>query len=607
MDRKSILVLVVSFVLLLTWYPLMYRVGVIKPAPPATNQLASATNRVTDSTNRLATSAPAPATPPPIAPQPPAGLPSIPLPTGDERMEVLENEDARFVFTSHGGGLKRIELKKYPEKVGRRPRDRTTNQDVAMLNDGAPVPALSLLGAGLQDNGDFRLSRLATGGIRAEKTLSNGLQLVKEFQLATNRLLSASVRIENATAQPIRLPAHEWVVGTATPMTPTDQTLLTGLQWFNGSKAERIGEAWFANRTLGCIPGTPRTEYVGGNHDVVWAGVHNQFFTMVAIPSTNAPQLVARSMPLPDLWGDDPAVKKGTPPVGYLAAFRYSEGYVAAQGSLEHRMQFYAGPKEYHALARLGTALGNNLDLVMEFDGFFGWFAKALLLSMNGLNRMGLSYGLAIIAITVIIKLLFWPLTNASTKSMKRMQSFQPQMKAIQDKYKDDPRKMNQKLMEFMKEHKISPLGGCLPLLLQIPVFFGFYKMLQSAIELRGATFLWASDLSQPDTVWTIPGLAFPVNPLPLIMGVTMIWQARLTPVSPGMDPVQQKIMRYMPLMFMVFLYNFSAGLTLYWTVQNLLSIAQMKLTKTDPVPAAPAAVATPARRSPTSPSKSKK
>jgi YidC/Oxa1 family membrane protein insertase len=118
-------------------------------------------------------------------------------------------------------------------------------------------------------------------------------------------------------------------------------------------------------------------------------------------------------------------------------------------------------------------------------------------------------------------------------------------------------------------------------LLLQIPVFFGFYTMLQSAIELRGAKFLWACDLSQSDTIFYLAG--FPVNPLPLLMGATMIWQARLTPPSPGMDPTQQAIMRYMPLMMVVFLYNFSAGLTLYWTVQNLLSIAQMKLTRTEP------------------------
>ena len=131
-------------------------------------------------------------------------------------------------------------------------------------------------------------------------------------------------------------------------------------------------------------------------------------------------------------------------------------------------------------------------------------------------------------------------------------------------------------------------------MLLQIPVFIGFYQMIQSAIELRGEQFLWACDLSKPDTIFVMPGLGFPVNPLPLLMGATMLWQARLTPASPGMDPMQQKIMKYMPLMFLFILYNFSAGLTLYWTVQNLLTIAQMKLTKTKDGPGAAPAKALP-------------
>jgi YidC/Oxa1 family membrane protein insertase len=208
-----------------------------------------------------------------------------------------------------------------------------------------------------------------------------------------------------------------------------------------------------------------------------------------------------------------------------------------------------------------------------------------------------LSYGFCIIAITVIIKGVFWPLTNASTKSMKRMAALQPQMKAIQQKYKDDPKKMNQKTMEFMKENKVNPAAGCLPILIQLPFFFGFFTMLRSAIELRGASFLWACDLSQPDTVGIIPGLNFPLNILPLIMGATQLWQMRLTPPSPGMDPLQQKMMQYMPLMFLFILYNFSSGLTLYWTVQNLLTIAQMKLTKASSAKSAPPAAPAPAAR----------
>jgi YidC/Oxa1 family membrane protein insertase len=127
-------------------------------------------------------------------------------------------------------------------------------------------------------------------------------------------------------------------------------------------------------------------------------------------------------------------------------------------------------------------------------------------------------------------------------------------------------------------------MSGCLPTLIQMPVFFGFFFMIRTAIELRGAPFLWVRDLSEPDTLFYVVG--FPVNLLPLVMGATMLWQAHLTPPSAGMDPAQAKIMRYMPLIFMVFLYNYSAGLTLYWTVQNLLSILQAKLIRTMPEPA---------------------
>ena len=276
-----------------------------------------------------------------------------------------------------------------------------------------------------------------------------------------------------------------------------------------------------------------------------------------------------------------PAGDRALPnPFGFQSAFIYPGQTIFPGGTNAVHREFtlYVGPKEYQLLARLGKQMGTELDLIMDYGGFFGFFAKALLLSMNGLHSFGLSYAWCIIAITIIIKALFWPLTAISTRSMKRMSELQPQMKAIQEKYKDDPQKMNQKTMEFMRENNMNPMAGCLPMLVQFPVFIGFYTMLQSCMELRGESFLWAHDLSQEDTVAYL--LGFPVNPFPIIMAVTMFYQARLTPPSPGMDPMQQRIMKYMPMMFVVLLYRFSAALTLYWTVQNLLTILQTKLTK---------------------------
>jgi len=201
----------------------------------------------------------------------------------------------------------------------------------------------------------------------------------------------------------------------------------------------------------------------------------------------------------------------------------------------------------------------------------------------------------------------FWPLTAKSTRSMKRMQALAPELKALQEKYKDDVQKLTQKQWEMYRKHKVSPMSGCLPMLIQMPVFIGFFTMIRSAIELRGAHFLWVTDLAKPDTLFMIPGLTFipfistpeglPFNLLPLLMGGAMVWQSHLTPPSPGMDQSQAKIMRYMPLLFLAFLYNYSSGLTLYWTVNNLLTIAQTKLTKTLQDPVAPALASPPKKK----------
>jgi YidC/Oxa1 family membrane protein insertase len=570
MDRKSLIILLISFAVLLAWYPLSQKIYPPKPAPARTNSLARATNQ--SSPNRGDTQIVNAGT----------NLVNGPaltnLPPREERTLTLESADARYVFTSVGGGIKLIELKHFPAAVDCSAKKSPTNAMVT-LNTQAPVPAFAIA-----EQGDtttiaaFTLTR--TGDVvRAEAPLANGLQLIKEYRLSTNYLLKATVRYENRSTQSVSLPDRELVIGTATPMGRRNESAHLGLEWFNGNDNTKITEPWFANKALGCLPGTPRTEYRAGLSNVFWAAVHNQFFTIIAVPEAPATEVIGRRILLPppsrQELASDPAAF--ATPFGFQTALAIPHATLAPASWVEYRFDVFAGPKEFKILQQLPR----DMDRVMGFSGFFGFFAKALLLSMNGLHAMGIAYGLAIIVITVIIKLVFWPLTNASTKSMKRMAALQPQMKAIQEKYKDDPRKMNEMTLKFMKEHKVSPLGGCLPVVLQIPVFFGFYRMLQSAIELRGAHFLWACDLSQPDTLFYVAG--FPINPLPLIMGATMLWQARLTPPSPGVDPAQQQIMRYMPLMMMVFLYNFQAGLTLYWTVQNLLSIAQMKITRMAP------------------------
>jgi len=592
MDRKSIIIIVVCFALLLVWQRVVNVLYPPKPLPPgATNAVAAVQSSGATNLAQTATSTPPAATTTAPVPQPQF------QPAGPEETLVLANDDARYTFSSHGGGLKLIELLKYPETVSRSRKKQPLMNNVVELNAHVSVPVLAVLGdEAVQGDSVFTLTKTATG-VRAEKTLTNGLRIVKEFQPSTNYLVLATVKLENTSTAALPLPTQEWVIGTATPMGPDDDGQAVGLMWYNGSSKQEITGSWFDNLTLGCFPGVPRTEYREGISNVVWAAVQNQFFALVAMPQQPGQQVVSRPVPLPRAPDDEipPRPKKLPPPKGFQTAFVQPPATLAPGQVIERQIHFFAGPKEYRTLARIANRFKNDVDLVMGFGGFFGFFSKALLVGMNWLHdALRLSYGLAIIAITVVIKVLFWPLTQASTRSMKRMAALQPQMKALQEKYKDEPAKMNKKLMEFMKENKVSPLGGCLPMLLQMPVFIGFFYMIRTAIELRGAGFLWVTDLSKPDTLFTIPGLEFPFNLLPLLMGVTMLWQAHLTPPSPGMDPMQQKIMRYMPLIFLFMLYNFSAGLTLYWTVQNLLTIAQTKLTKTaSPVPA-PASVLTP-------------
>lgn len=507
-----------------------------------------------------------------------------------EQLLVITNENARYTFTSHGGGLKQIELIQFPETITRKRKDQASVTNFATLNANAHVPLLAVFGGEtLTGDGIFTLTE--SGGIvRAEKTLTNGLRVVKQFQTSTNYLIHAKVRFENTTTGRLNLPAQEWVVGTATPMGGNEDGSAVGLMWFDGSKTHEALTSYFDNKSLGCFPGTPKTKYRDGASNVVWTATHNQFFASIVMLDTPASLVVSRAIEMPrpkegKFSAADKPLRKGFETSVHYPAIAIEPGKAS-----ERNLNLFIGPKEYKKLASIAGRFNNSTDQAMGF-GFFGFFSKALLLVMNWLhNALSVSYGWAIIVITVVLKIIFWPLTAASTRASQKMAALAPQINALKEKYKDDPAKFSQKQMEFYRENKINPVAGCLPMLVQLPVFFGLFAMLRTAIELRGASFLWAADLSASDTIFYISG--FPINPLPLFYISTAIWQTHITPMSPGMDPSQQKMMRWMPLMFLVVLYNFSSGLALYMTVNNLLTILQTKMTKKPDAPATPDAPA---------------
>jgi len=224
----------------------------------------------------------------------------------------------------------------------------------------------------------------------------------------------------------------------------------------------------------------------------------------------------------------------------------------------------YAGPKEYDKL----SALKAGLEQLIDYGYYLGWLVKAMVLFMGVIYEYTHNYGVAIIALTVLVKLIFYPLTYQSFKSMKGMQALQPKMTEIREKYRKDPKLMNQKLMELYKKEGINPMGGCLPMLLQIPVFFALYQALLVSIELRGASFLWIPDLSAPEP--------YKIKVLVLLMGVSMFVQQSMTPTTG--DPKQAQMFKFMPIIFTAMFWNFPAGLVLYWLVNNVLSIGQQYL-----------------------------
>jgi YidC/Oxa1 family membrane protein insertase len=250
----------------------------------------------------------------------------------------------------------------------------------------------------------------------------------------------------------------------------------------------------------------------------------------------------------------------------------YSAGVILPVGTVEpgatavQSVTLYVGPQEQESLAKLAT----GLDLTVDY-GWLTVIAAPLFWVLKQIHAWAHNWGVAIILLTVLIKLFFYPLSAASYRSMAKMRVVAPKLQKLKEQYGDDRQRMNQAMMELYKTEKINPLGGCLPILVQIPVFISLYWVLLASVELRHAPFmLWINDLSAPD----------PIFILPVLMGATMIIQTRLNPEPP--DPIQAKIMKIMPIAFSVFFFFFPAGLVLYWLVNNILSIAQQwQITRT--------------------------
>jgi len=297
--------------------------------------------------------------------------------------------------------------------------------------------------------------------------------------------------------------------------------------------------------------------------NVRWIGIENNYFVFAMMPEAEpGPARIHPfhvEKPVEAAAGKENEEQKATRPETSLAVS-------TTVSAASPRFDLYVGPKEEAAL----RAGGLNPTKIIDF-GFFGFIGRPLLWMLNTIFGAVGNYGFAIIILTIIIKILFLPLTHKQLSSMKKMQAVQPQMKAIQAKYKKlkgdmkARQKMNEEVMALYKKEGVNPLGGCFPLLLQLPVLYAFYSFLPVAIELRQAPFIfWVQDLSLKDPLYVTP----------IVMGATMFLQQKLTPMA-SVDPTQRRMFLFMPLIFTVFFINLPSGLVLYWLVNNVLSIFQ--------------------------------
>jgi YidC/Oxa1 family membrane protein insertase len=558
MERRALIALALSFVVFLAFIYL----GQIMPkpqAPPAPGPATEAKPAAPKPPEARPTAAPTPAAPPVAA-----------APARPAREVVVETPLFKAVFTEAGARLKSFQLKKYrenlpfqpissfklgpvafeleryqsPEKAGVKPKELVINGKSPELplglqweGKGLEVPA-TLLCTASQTQLDLKPGE--KGNLTFTCTSPQGVTFTRILTFQADRYnFDLAVKLANHTAEPL----DGQLSLALSENYASEEASRFHFIGFNGS----INQKWEEIKS-GDLK-EPKT-FTG---KVDWAGLDEGYFLTAIVPV--APKaVVTLSEKLPG-----PMVAAVKVPVESLPPGQETQVSYAV----------YAGPKDLTDLQPLG------LEGAVNF-GWFDFLGKPLLRLMKFLERYSFNYGWAIIILTVLIRIVFFYPNHKSYKSMKDMQKLQPKVAKIREKYKDDKEAMNKELMALYRTFKVNPMAGCLPMILQLPVFVALYNVLGYAIELRHASFIptlpftnivWLADLSAKD----------PLLVTPLVMGATMFIQQKMTP-SPG-DPAQAKMMMFLPLIFTFLFLNFASGLVIYWLVNNVLSIIQQHYT----------------------------
>lgn len=434
-----------------------------------------------------------------------------------EREIHVENALYTAVLSSRGASVKYWALKTYKDNQG---------DNVVLLRAPGEVPAVAM-----GSNREFNLAnvnfRVSGGDLVLDGNNDSGSirfdYVGDDFSVRRTYTFYANTYKVDLTDEVSGLP-HYWI------------TVGSDFGIFDKSASySHVGPAVLTGTDLETLKPGKLKEMKVFTESLKWIAQEDKYFFAALAPVEN-PVIEARAW----TFEDSPIIAfKGTPD--------------------RNTFILYAGPKEHETLKAVGVGLEHIIDF-----GFFSILSRPLFWLLKWFYGFMGNYGWAIVLLTIVTRIPFIPLVNKGQKSMKKLQAIQPKMTEIKEKYKKDPQKMQKEMTDLYKKHKVNPVSGCLPMLIQLPVFFALYKVLLVAIELRGAPFVfWITDLSAKD----------PYYILPVVMGATMLLQQKMTPS--GMDPRQAKMMLLMPVVFTFLFLNFASGLVLYWLVNNILGIGQ--------------------------------
>jgi len=504
-----------------------------------------------------------------------------PPPPTEAKEIILKNKEVSFTLSNIGGGIKSaVFLNEFEvgstealvksNRYGTGPIGALTDSDERPVN----VAYSYKEDESIEDKKVVYIAKLPSGLI-AKKTYS----LIESDKPGAPYLIDFKLQLENTSAAPIQLSDWSIFLGEASPLYLSEVPQQTGFFWRENGKVHfKDGSAFKGG--MGGLKSEKLIINSDSEDQVQFAGVTNQFFATVLQPLEPTPASIWGKTSLVEL------VKNHKPVSSVYAGLRLPAKTLAPNENQSFNYRIFIGPKHNNLLRKMEDHWGQGWGDVMQY-GWFWFVSRPLNFLLNFYHNLigsisaAWSWGLAIILLTITVRIFIWPLHAKSTRTMKRMSKLKPEMDKLKEKYADDPNKLNTETMGLYRKYGINPLGGCLPMLIQIPVFFGFYRMLQYAVELRGQGFLWVDDLSQPDTMGHIAGI--PINLLPVVMAISSFLQLKMTPTTG--DKMQQRIMLFMPLIFFFFCYNFASALALYWTTQNIFSIGQTWLMSRMPEP----------------------